>query len=292
MAGPRVPATGFFVYNAPQGWSQYYLNGKKLLSVSKVKEAIGTGDGLQRWAASMERAFVLAKASAVYERVLIDALDSVKHGGTLAALPIAQSFAAEVANALGREFAYDTYRDEQADIGKAVHAELEEWYNARLADVAWELNVREDVPNRDAVTQATRAALDFMEKENVVPLAAERPVYSERLGVGGRLDKIVLVRGLPAILDWKATKSVHYTAKVTTAAYRLLYNECPEKLIGVPRLDRALIVQLPKVAGALVQLHAIGREECDSLNDVFEHAVVVRRGLDAADVFDGWRKKK
>lgn len=290
---PDVPKEGFYIYTSPQGWSQYYLDGIKLLSVSKVKEAIGTGEGLQWWAANMERGAMLRAARAAYAGAVREAREAVTRGGTIEAMPDDIAWVTRLENALPRELAYESYRDEQADIGKEVHALLEEWYRRTLAGEArthMADNLSPDLPNREAVRNAFRAAMTFIEEREITPLAAERPVYSRELGVGGRLDKVVLVRGYPAVLDWKATKSVHYTARVTTAAYRMLYNDCPEKLVGVPRIDRALIVQLPKIAGAPVLLHPMDPGDCDDLNDVFRHAAHVRRALDREGIFDRARR--
>jgi hypothetical protein len=285
---PVVPKKGFYIYDAPQGWSQYYLDGEKLLSVSKVKEAVGTGDGLQRWAASMERESLVKAAEVVYGKLRDELLVGAKLGATLNALPAAEAFVAVLRGLLPREMAYETYRDEQADIGREVHSLLEGWFAACLAGgpKAFEPPAGVTAPALTAFT----AALTFLLREDVIPLASERPVYSPAIRVGGRLDKIALVRGRPAVIDWKSTKTIRYTDKFTTAAYRMLYNDCPEKLAGVPQIDVALVVKLPKVEGAQVELHAIGEDECDDLNRTFCHAAQLRRALDANDVFD-WRRR-
>jgi len=287
----KPPPTGFFVYTHPSlGWSQYYLDGEKLKSVSKVKEAVGTGDGLQRWAAKEERIMVLDRARVLYGEVFNELRAAVERGASIDALPNDIVFAAKLEAALGRQFSYETIRDTAADIGHEVHAWLEYWFRHRLFMAARGPMPLEPQELSQPAKLAFDAALHFMENEDVVPLAAERPVYSRKIKTGGRLDHIALVRGRACVIDWKVTKRVGYTQKLTTAAYRMLYNDCPEKLAGLERIDTALVIQLPKIEGQTINLFPMDERECDELNETFRHAAVVRDSLDKNGVFDWGRK--
>jgi hypothetical protein len=77
----------------------------------------------------------------------------------------------------------------------------------------------------------------FLAAHEIVPIAIEEPIYSERLDLCGTPDLLCLYDGELAVLDWKFVSSIcKQKVKAQLNGYKEIFNDngvFPEKLVAV-----------------------------------------------------------
>jgi hypothetical protein len=125
-------------------------------------------------------------------------------------------------------------KEEAADIGTTVHLWLQMYFDG----------LNPEMPPEDPWLSCVKAALAWVEKHKVKFIHNERPVYSLRHGVSGRLDGIALVDNLKSVIDFKTGNRVYGEALLQTAAYKEFYQEETGDYIG-----QRVIIRLGKEDG-------------------------------------------
>jgi len=130
-------------------------------------------------------------------------------------------------------------KQEAADIGTVSHKWLEYYFHGLEPELP-----PEDHPSRSCVM----AALAWIKDHNVKIIHTERPVYSIKYGVSGRLDGIAEIDGKKSMLDFKTGNNVYVEARFQSAAYEHFYwEETGEEL------EQRVIIRLGKEDGKFYQ---------------------------------------
>lgn len=167
--------------------------------------------------------------------------------------------------------AHKLRKKEAADIGTQAHNWLEQYWRSKLfpeSFKAWEL------PKDERVRNCVQAALKWIDEHKIEPILIEKPVYSRQYRVSGRLDKLALVDGRLAVVDWKSSKGLWPEYQFQTAAYTKFFEEeDPET-----RCDDRWLVQLGKETG---EFHAarFDRQSLEADFEAFAAAVTLYRRL-------------
>jgi hypothetical protein len=107
-------------------------------------------------------------------------------------------------------------KQEAADVGTITH----EWLKLYFQDQQPELPP-EDHPSRSCV----QAALSWIDQHNVKIMLTERPIFSIKHNVSGRLDAIAEIDGVKSLLDFKSGNGIYSEMRFQTAAYQGFYTE-------------------------------------------------------------------
>lgn len=127
------------------------------------------------------------------------------------------------------------YNERAAEIGSAVHhaAEcfvldgadpfdaLETWQDAK-AGFGWADLTEEQ---REKARTSTRGFVGWWTMAQPEVIAAEVPLVSPTMKVGGTPDLIAYMGGQLMVLDWKTSKAVYAEMKVQLAAYAAMWGE-------------------------------------------------------------------
>lgn len=158
-----------------------------------------------------------------------------------------------------------------ADIGTQAHNWLEQYWRSKLFPELFKVG---DLPEDARVRNCVQAALKWIADHKIEPILIEKPVYSRKYRVSGRMDKLALVDGRLAVVDWKSSKGLWPEYILQTAAYTKFYEE--ENPDTQPE-DRWL-VQLGKETG---EFHAakFDRQSLEADFEAFIGALTVYRRL-------------
>ena len=139
---------------------------------------------------------------------------------------------------LSRKASY-TKKQEAADIGTVSHKWLELYFHGQEPDLP-----PEEHPSRSCVL----AALSWLKDHKVQIMETERPIYSLKHGVSGRLDGIALIDGKKSVLDFKTGNSVYVEARFQSAAYQSFFTEETGQ-----EIEQRAIIRLGKEDGKFYQ---------------------------------------
>lgn len=235
--------------------SRYYQTPKGNLvpSVTTVLGSIAK-PALVGWAAKMEREAAVEVIRKIAQNIKLDSDPDLAEELFL--------------DLMGKQKAHSREMSKAGEIGSQAHERIE-----------WELKRRMGRPVgnapqiSDAAEWAYMAWEDWAKQVELVPIAIEETVWSERYGYAGTADLIAWIEGQRTLLDWKTGKSVYREAWLQNAAYRYAWNEMhefgdtPEDLPVV----RGIVVRLPKVIGDPAT-EAVEITDADNWFRAFMHA--------------------
>jgi hypothetical protein len=197
------------------------LDGKPLIGTSTACGIIGKDGALAWWAA--ELAAVEALSTEAFYPELRGEFQAVK------ALPDVKERKAAM-DALQKKypafkaarFAHYNAKNDAADKGVDMHAELEQYVKACI-----ENNKGVPVPTGGAIEHKAVKAFAAWAVEHVERfLLSEAHCYSERLWVGGITDCVAKMKdGRLAVIDFKSSKDAYYGQFVQAGGYALLLEE-------------------------------------------------------------------
>jgi hypothetical protein len=110
--------------------------------------------------------------------------------------------------------AYATKRDKAADLGTAVHAEVEEYIKCKISGIDWFT----DNPQ-------VQHFIDWADKHKVEFIASEEQVYSKTLFVAGTYDFACIIDGRKYLGDLKTANALYPEYFYQCAAYRMMCEE-------------------------------------------------------------------
>jgi hypothetical protein len=205
-------------------------DGKRLLGVTTALSAISKGDGLTQWAVNCALDYARANLEAFVEDNY-----NLYNAATDPKLPITDP---ELKMILaGAKFAWRNASAEAAKIGTIAH----EWIENYLAGVE-PLDWPED-PN---ATRSCEAALEWIQSVKWKTIKSEYQICIPDLEVGGICDWYAEIDGVPSVVDWKTSKSLHSTYAYQLAAYA----KALEEEFQTPIRDRWLI-RIDKETGSV-----------------------------------------
>jgi hypothetical protein len=133
------------------------------------------------------------------------------------------------------KYAHRYVKEEAASIGTQAHNWLEGYWKAKMDGLG---DTIPPLPERLEVRNCCEAAIKWIEENDIIPLIIEKPLYSRVHRVAGRMDKLAMVNGRLAVVDWKSSTGLWPEYMLQTAAYAAMYmEEFPETKIE----DRWLI---------------------------------------------------
>jgi hypothetical protein len=103
----------------------------------------------------------------------------------------------------------DSQRDTAAEIGKAIHAWIEEYIKGE----------NPEMPEDDRVLVGVNSFLDWAHDNNVEFMESEKIVYSAKHKFVGTADIIAIIDGKLYLLDIKTGNGIYSEVKLQTAAY-------------------------------------------------------------------------
>lgn len=127
-----------------------------------------------------------------------------------------------------------------ADIGTNAHLWTQLYAMGKNPEIP-----KPELPYRPCVD----AFLKFTEQHNVQFLDTERPVYSRKHKVSGRMDGKALVDGIMTLVDYKSGNGIYEEMQFQTAAYNMFYEEETGETI-----EQRLIIRLGKTDGHFYSL--------------------------------------
>lgn len=139
---------------------------------------------------------------------------------------------------IDNKWASNKKRDKGASVGTQVHALIERFNNAVIANG----QIPMESPDDKEVQKAYAAFLKWFANANPMPLATEEPVYSSKYRYAGCLDAVYHLNGKNWLVDVKTTNAsrsapqgVYPEMFWQTAAYALAYEEqgSPHKIDGL-----------------------------------------------------------
>lgn len=164
--------------------------------------------GIVTWAADIERAAVLEAAGSRYAQAL-------RMGPAVAFMSTPEAFLRAVEADLGDARQHVKKKEQAADVGKAIHERCQ-W------DV--DLQLGKDVGPCPQVS--ADAAIGYLawaklwEREGLIPLRTEQPVWSLKDGHAGTADLIAMRKdGSLGVVDLKSSKATYPSQHLQVAAY-------------------------------------------------------------------------
>lgn len=245
--------------------------------VTSILEALAK-PFLVPWAAKQERTAVLEAVSRVLEqegRWLDRAIEDLTDGKPRA--EIVAYMVQAVEDELGPAKAHQKQVQEAADIGTAIHQEIQRRTHAML-----KLPHAAEAPLRDEVTWAVMAWEDWIKSSGIRPFRCEQPVWSVRLGVAGTVDLLAFDSASRlGIVDYKSSKGIYDSHHVQVATYCEMASEFAP-------IEWAKIVRVPKnVEDPAFEVKDLGELYDRTLThqelvNVFRAASLIHRSLMAA----------
>jgi ATP-dependent exoDNAse (exonuclease V) beta subunit len=140
------------------------------------------------------------------------------------------------------KLAFRAVRDDAGDIGTMAHDVIERYLNHWIeTGIRKEIKAFLDDSLDPRVWAAARAAEELFNQLDIIPVATELLVGSDRLNGAGTLDFIFLNKGKLYIGDWKSSNQVSDQYAIQVAAYTKMF-ESMTKL----KVAGAMIVHLSK----------------------------------------------
>lgn len=154
-------------------------------------------------------------------------------------------------------------KDEAAEKGKDVHAEVEEYAKKAISDTdghAFEAN-----PGYSPLAQKF---IEWAVSNEVIFLASEKKMHDPELFIAGTADILLEMNGKKYIADLKTSNGIYPEMFYQVAAYRLLLEK-----MGEPT-DGSLIIRIDKKTG---ELETAERYDYTTDRDVFLAALIIYR---------------
>jgi hypothetical protein len=124
------------------------------------------------------------------------------------------------------KYAHKWIKEEAADIGSAAHQWLEDyWHQKMKAAESGEEFAVPPLPEHPQVKNCVEAAVKWIEEHHITPIVIEKPLYSRRHKVAGRMDKLATVDGKLVVVDWKSSAGLWEEYRFQIAAYLFIYEE-------------------------------------------------------------------
>ena len=166
----------------------------------------------------------------------------------------------------------DTVRDEAGDIGTQVHDFIEQFLLTQIG----QQDSYPDVNRFDKnLGRACGQFMNWYERNNVKPIAMEKPIFSRQHFYSGTMDIVLSVNGKLGVWDAKTGKSPYPEVMLQTSAYMEAYNEehpnapvTERGLLFFPREDQELIGDMD--AFLLPDTHERDFATFLALKDVYE----------------------
>jgi hypothetical protein len=197
------------------------LGGKALIGTSTACGVIGKDGALAWWAA--ELAAVEALSTDTFHPELRGEFEAVKKISDAKERKAAMDALQRKYPAFkAARFAHYNAKNEAADKGTDMHAELEKYVKAciGIGGAAVELKVAEDW--NEKTIAFSRWAVEHVERF----LLSEAHCYSERLWVGGITDCVAKMKdGRFAVIDFKSAREAYRSMFVQTAGYIIQLEE-------------------------------------------------------------------
>lgn len=115
----------------------------------------------------------------------------------------------------------DVVRDQAGDVGTQVHQFIEDYFTAMLTG-----GKEPGVKALDAELQrACGQFINWVRKNDVEPVAMEKPIFSKEHFYTGTTDLVLRVRGRLGLWDAKTGKSVYPEVMLQTSAYKEAWDE-------------------------------------------------------------------
>lgn len=110
--------------------------------------------------------------------------------------------------------AFAMKRDKAADLGTAVHAEVEEYIKCKISGIDWFTD-----------NAQVQHFIDWSDKHKVEFIASEEQVYSKTLFVAGTYDFACIIDGRKYLGDLKTANGLYPEYFYQCAAYRMMCEE-------------------------------------------------------------------
>lgn len=133
---------------------------------------------------------------------------------------------------------YTAERDAAGFWGHTAHEFIEKYITAEINGTEKPVIPGDNPP----VCAAIRSFLKFMGENNIVPIASELLVGSEKLYCAGTLDFICLMDGKLTLIDWKTSNNID---QISYSAQCAAYKKMFEEMTGL-RIRQSKIVLLSK----------------------------------------------
>lgn len=169
------------------GNHSYKVKGKKWPSVTTIT-GIPERPALTGWRVKMEREL----CKRIAERFWLNGNEEYEHG-----------FAAAFEEMLGQEREHERLSREATDLGKQLHALIENWLKAKMG----QLDVNATMSTSNEARALFGSWLQWAEEASLEPIAVEQRLYSVQHRFVGTCDLMALVNGEPKIFDWKSKSS-------------------------------------------------------------------------------------
>lgn len=171
---------------------RYYLDGVAMTGVTTILGVIAKPQ-LIKWASDQAVDYIIENAwnkpTATLYEVTTETLEEARKAWTMK-------------------------RDKAADLGTAVHAEVEEYIKCKIAGIDWGTD-----------NEQVKHFIGWVEKHNVQFIASEEQVYSKELFVAGTYDFACIIDGRKYLGDLKTANGLYPEYFYQCAAYRMMCEE-------------------------------------------------------------------
>jgi len=144
----------------------------------------------------------------------------------------------------GAQLQYINIRDDAGDVGNKGHDVIEDWINEWINSGVKPSDIKTFVPNNSnyRIYAISRSAEAVFNKFEVIPIASELLVGSEKIETGGTLDMLVLNnKGEIELWDWKSSNQMQDFYVCQLAAYKF----CFEEMTGL-KIKKTKVFKLDK----------------------------------------------
>lgn len=193
---------GEFVFN--EKTHRYYLDGKQMTGVTTILGVIAKPQ-LISWAANQAVDYIKENAQ---RTGIMGATNEPPLGVKLSDYVVQEATLEEARKA------WTVKRDKSAELGTAVHAEIEQLIKCKMNGLEWFT----DSPQ-------VQHFLNWVEKYKVEFIASEEQVYSEKLFVAGTYDFACIIDGRKYLGDLKTANALYPEYFYQCAAYRMMAEE-------------------------------------------------------------------
>jgi len=118
-------------------------------------------------------------------------------------------------------------RDSSGDIGTKVHNIIEQFLLHWIATgkPLKDITALIQAGTNTQVIAACRGAEQLLKQRNIEPIATELSVGSEKVGIAGTVDLILLEKGKLKVWDWKTSNSISDDYALQIGTYMCLFEE-------------------------------------------------------------------
>lgn len=225
----------------------YFIDGEKLLSISKAKEIVNK-PYLINWAAKLERGLCGLEAG----MMVVDMFERMKAAQAEGRFnltdfaPDARIFADQLDARLGPKYANDIVRQTSMRIGTEVHDAIEWWFARKMHEAGDGPVVPGDPPIKTA--EARRAFDRFVARAkelDVQHIASEVSGCSPAHRYSYRADHVCLIEGVATLVEIKSSDKFYIDDRMQTVAGRRGVSEY-RPIVGVEDVPKAWLIRCGK----------------------------------------------